>query len=80
MCVASEPNCPFKKYQIKKLDWLKNQLSEAVVLFTELKKTMNSSNYIVYGTELIGQISNIQELINKVNITSSGVTPMSSTR
>ena len=54
MCVTRDNNCQFKEYEIKKLrlKWLKNQLSEAVIIFYEEKETL-THHEVAGGTELI---------------------------
>ena len=53
MCVTSDTSCQFKEYEMKKLKWLKNQLSKADSIFHEEKETMNNHE-VANGTELIG--------------------------
>ena len=49
MCVTSNTDCKFKGYEMKKLHWLKKQLSEAVNAFHEEKETLtNNNNDIAY--------------------------------
>ena len=70
MCVTSDTNCQFKEYEMKRLKWLKNQLSKAVSIFHEEKETLNNHE-VASGTELIGIINNIQEVNDEIDTTSS---------
>ena len=70
MCVASDTICQFKEYEMKKLKWLKNQLSEAVSIFHEGKETL-THHEVASGTELIGIINDIQEVNDDIDKTSS---------
>ena len=70
MCVTSDINCQFKEYEMKKLKWLKNQLSEAVSIFHEEKETL-THHEVASGTELIGIINDIQEVNDDIDKTSS---------
>ena len=38
MCVTRDTNCQFKEYEMKKLKWLKKQLSEAVSISSMKRK------------------------------------------
>ena len=40
MCVTRDTNCQFKENEMKKLKWLKKQLSKAVSIFHEEKETV----------------------------------------
>ena len=55
---------------MKKLKWLKDQLSEAVSLFHEVKETLVQTE-VVSGTELMGIINNIQEVIDEIDMSNS---------
>ena len=57
------PDCKFKTYEMKKLNWLKMQLSEAVSSLQEEKKKVTKKDIAVL-TELLGLVNNIQELLN----------------
>ena len=70
MCVASDTICQFKEYEMKKLKWLKNQLSETVSIFREGKVTL-THHEVASGTELIGIINDIQEVNDDIDKTSS---------
>lgn len=70
MCVTNNPKCKFREYEMKKLKWLKHQLSEAISLFHEEKEAL-VQHEVACGTELMGIINNIQEVIDEINITSS---------
>ena len=70
MRVTSDTNCQFKEYEMKRLKWLKNQLSKAVSIFHEEKETLNNHE-VASGTELIGIINNIQEVNDEIDTTSS---------
>ena len=70
MCVKSDTNCQFKEYEMKKLKWLKNQLSEAGSIFHEEKETLTHHEG-ASGTELIGIINIIQEVNDEIDMTSS---------
>ena len=41
LCVTAGPDCQFKTYEMKKFNWLKTQLSEAVSLLQEEKKKVS---------------------------------------
>ncbi|CAH3131899.1 unnamed protein product, partial [Pocillopora meandrina] len=64
MCVTSDINCQFKEYEMKKLKWLKNQLSEAVSIFHEEKETL-------IHHEVASIINDIQEVNDDIDKTSS---------
>ena len=70
MCLTSDTSCQFKEYEMKKLKWLKNQLSEAVSIFREGKETL-THHEVASGTELIGIINDIQEVNDDIDKTSS---------
>ena len=70
MCVTSDTICQFKEYEMKKLKWLKNQLSETVSIFREGKVTL-THHEVASGTELIGIINDIQEVNDDIDKTSS---------
>ena len=70
MCVASDTICQFKEYEMKKLKWLKNQLSETVSIFREEKETL-THHEVASGTELIGIINDIREGNDDIDKTSS---------
>ena len=70
MCVTNNPKCKFREYEMKKLKWLKHQLSEAISLFNEEKEAL-VQHEVSCGTELMGIINNIQEVIDEINITNS---------
>ena len=70
MCVTNKPKCKFKEYEMKKLKWLKHQLSEATSLFHEGKETL-VQHEVASETEFIGIINNIQEVIDDISMTSS---------
>ena len=55
---------------MKKLKWLKHQLSEAISLFHDEKETL-VQHEVASGTELMRIINNIQEVIDEINMTSS---------
>ncbi len=66
MCVTTAPNCRFKAYERKKRVWLQTQLSEAVNSFKQEKEKLTRVTDIASATELLGLISDIQELINNI--------------
>ena len=67
MCVTASPGCTFKAYEMKKLRWLKMQLSEAASSFQEEKGKLINAKDIAIGTELLGHINGIHELNDKVD-------------
>ena len=68
--MTSDTICQFKEYEMKKLKWLKNQLSETVSIFREGKVTL-THHEVASGTELIGIINDIQEVNDDIDKTSS---------
>lgn len=64
-CVTAGPDCKFKTYEMKKLNWLKTQLSEVVSSLQEEKEKVIIANDIAIVTELLGLVNNIQELMTK---------------
>ena len=67
MCVTASPGCTFKAYEMKKLRWLKMQLSEAASLFQEEKGKLINAKDIAIGKELLGHINGIHKLNDKVD-------------
>lgn len=61
MCVTTTQGCKFEAYEIKKLNWLNTQLSEAVESFQEEKGNLTRTSDIANGTELLGLINDIKE-------------------
>ena len=55
------------KHEMKKLNWLKTQLSEAVSSLQEEKEKVTIANDIAIVTELLGLVNNIQELNDKMD-------------
>lgn len=53
------------KHEMKKLNWLKTQLSEAVSSLQEEKEKVTIANDIAIVTERLGLVNNIQELMTK---------------
>ena len=66
MCVTTAPNCRFKAYEMKKRVWLQTQVSEAVNSFKQEKEKLTRVTDIASATELLGLISDMQELINNM--------------
>ena len=55
---------------MKKLKWLKNQLSEAASILHEKKETL-THHEVASGTQFIDIINNFQELNDQIDMTSS---------
>lgn len=70
MCVTSSPNCKFKDYDMQKLNWLKDYLSEAASCFHEEKDILTRKE-VAGGTELLGMINSIQEVSDETEVSSS---------
>ena len=60
LCVTACPDCKFKTYEMKKLNWLKAQLSEAVSSLQEENEKVTIANDVAIVTELLGLVNNIQ--------------------
>ena len=65
LCIANEPDCPFRKYEEEKLNWLQTQLSSAKGVWNEDMTNLSCTEDISKGTQLTTQVQNIKEASEK---------------
>ena len=63
--MKNEPDCPFRKYEEEKLNWLQTQLSSAEGVWNEDMTNLSWTEDISKGTQLTTQVQNIKEASEK---------------